>query len=153
MNRMPIAVTVVCITSAVPLALADTKTINDPKDAPGRVDIKIVSAGHDGSKLVHRIVGYAKIRKGEEPGLSVYAGKWDRVGGPSYQVTSFGVTNGRGEKTGKVTMRRPNGRTVVYKFGKAAIGKPASYKWRACVCIEGDQQDLAPKRPATHRLR
>ena len=135
------------------VALADKTTINDPKDAPGRVDIKTVTAGHDGTRLVHRIVGYAKIRKGEEPGVSVYAGKWDRVGGPSYQVTTFGVTDGRGQKTGNVTTRRPNGRTVVYKFKKGAIGNPASYKWRACVCIEGDQQDLAPKRPATHKLR
>lgn len=151
MFRLALFLTLLCF--SVPLAFADKTTIDDPKDAPGRVDIKTVSAGHDGSKLVHRIVGYAKIRKGEEPGLSVYAGQWTRVGGPSYQVTTFGVTNGRGEKTGRVVTRRPNGRTVVYKFGKGAIGNPASYRWRACVCIERDQQDLAPKKPATHRLR
>jgi hypothetical protein len=153
MRRLLIATAAICITATVPFALADKKTIDDPKDAPGRVDIKTVSAGHDGSKLVHKAVGYAKIKKGEEPGLSVYAGKWDRVGGPSYQVSSFGVTDGRGMKTGKVTLKRPNGRTVVYKFGKGAIGNPKSYKWRFCVCPEGDQQDLAPKRPATHTLR
>jgi hypothetical protein len=151
MHRLLLATALLCL--AVPVAMADKKTISDPKDAPGRVDIKSVSAGHDGSKLVHRIVSYGKIKKGEEPGLSVYAGQWTRVGGPSYQVTSFGVTNGRGEKTGKVAMRRPNGKTVVYRFGKRAIGNPKSYRWRACVCIEGDQQDLAPKRPATHKLR
>lgn len=147
---------IVLITVAVglcaPLALADKKTFDDPKDAPGRVDIKTVSAGHDGSKLVHRIVGYAKIRKGEEPGVNVYAGQFDRIGA-SYQVSSFGVTNGRGEKTGNVKMRRPNGRTVVYRFGKGAIGNPKSYRWQSCVCIEGDRQDLAPNRAATHKLR
>ena len=148
-----VALTVSVLLALAPFALADKNTIDDPKDAPGRVDIKSVSAGHDGAKLVHRIVGYARIKKGEEPGLSVYAGQWDRIGGPSYQVSSFGVTNGRGEKTGKVKLRRPNKRTVVYRFGKGAIGNPKSYRWRACVCPEGDQQDLAPKKPATHRLR
>ena len=139
---------------AVPLAIADKKTIDDPKDAPGRVDIKTVKVGHDKKgKLVHTAVGYAKIRSGEEPGLSVYAGKWDRVGGPSYQVTSFGVTDGRGQKTGNVKTKRPDGKTVVYKFKPGAIGNPASYKWRWCVCPERDQQDLAPKNPATHKVR
>ena len=152
MKRLLIAVAAVCITTAVPLALADKKTFSDPKDAPGRVDIKTVKQGHDGSKLVHRIVGYAKIKKGEEPGVNVYAGQFDRIGA-SYQVSSFGVTNGRGERTGSVRMRRPDDRTVVYKFGKRAIGNPASYKWQACVCIEGDRQDLAPNKPATHKLR
>ena len=152
MKRLLIATAVLCVATAVPFALADKKTFSDPKDAPGRVDIKTVKQGHDGTKLVHRIVGYAKIRKGEEPGLNVYAGKFDRIGA-SYQVSSFGVTNGRGEKTGNATMRRPDSKTVVYKFKKGAIGNPASYKWQACVCIEGDRQDLAPNKPATHKLR
>src|SRR5688572_9996136 len=121
MFRLCAAVTTLLVFASI--AVADKRTFDDPKDAPGRVDIKTVSAGHDGSKLVHRIVGYAKIRKGEEPGVNVYAGQFDRIGA-SYQVSSFGVTNGRGEKTGNVRMRRPNGRTVVYRFGKGAIGNP-----------------------------
>ena len=150
MRRAAAVILATCL--CAPLALADKKTFDDPKDAPGRVDIKTASAGHDGRKLVHRIVGYAKIKKGEEPGLNVYAGQFDRIGA-SYQVSSFGVTNGRGEKTGNVRMRRPNDRTVVYKFGKGTIGNPKSYKWQACVCIEGDRQDLAPNRAASHKLR
>ena len=84
--------------------------------------------------------------------MNVYAGQFDRIGA-SYQVSSFGVTNGRGERTGNVIMRRPDDKTVVYKFRKRTIGSPASYKWQACVCIEGDRQDLAPNRPAAHKLR
>ena len=134
------------------LALADRKTFEDPKDAPGRVDIKEVRAGHDPKgRLVHRIVGYGTIRDGEEPGVNVYAGQFTEVGS-SYQVSSFGVTNGRGEKTGRTKMKRPDNKTVVYKFRKGAIGNPNSYKWQACVCVEGDQQDLAPDKRATHKL-
>ena len=137
----------------VSLAVADTKTFEDPKDAPGRVDIKEVRAGHDAKgRLVHRIVGYAKINPGEEPGLNVYAGQFNKVGS-SYQVSSFGVTNGRGEKTGGAKMKRPDNKTVIYKFKPGTIGNPASYKWQACVCIEGDQQDLAPNTKAKHELR
>ena len=150
MRRAAAVTLAICV--CAPLALADKQTIDDPKDAPGRVDIKTVSAGHDGSKLVHRIVGYAKIDQGEEPGVNVYAGQFDKVGS-SYQVSSFGVTNGRGERTGGAKMKRPDNKTVVYKFKPGTIGNPASYKWQACVCIEGDQQDLAPNRKAKHELR
>ena len=144
---------VVSVAYGVSLAVADTKTFDDPKDAPGRVDIKQVRASHDQKgRLVHRIVGYAKINAGEEPGVNVYAGQFDKIGS-SYQVSSFGVTNGRGERTGGAKMKRPDNKTVVYKFKPGTIGNPASYKWQACVCIEGDRQDLAPNRPATHKLR
>ena len=134
------------------LAVADKKTFDDPKDSQGPVDIKEVSAGHDPKgRLVHRIETFGKMDPGEEPGVNVYAGEFDQVGS-SYQVSSFGVTNGRGEKTGDAKMKRPDNKTVVYKFRKGTIDNPPSYKWQACVCLEGDQLDLAPNRKKRHEL-
>jgi hypothetical protein len=135
------------------LAIADKKTFQDPKDAKGPADIKEVRAGHDPKgRLVHRIEMYGNIPEGRAPGVNVYAGEFDRVGS-SYQVSSFGVTNGLGEKTGRVKTKTPDNKTVIYKFRKGAIDNPDSYKWQACVCIEGEQQDLAPDKKATHKLR
>ena len=134
------------------LATADRKTFDDPKDNRGGTDIKEVRAGHDRKgRLVHRIETYGNLAGSFLPGVNVYAGEFDRVGS-SYQVSPFGVTNGRGEKTGNVKMKQPDNKTVVYKFRKGAIDKPNSYKWQACVCIEGDELDLAPEKKATHRL-
>lgn len=155
MNPMRCLIPVAALAATVvggSLAIADRKTFEDPKDAPGRVDIKEVRQGHDPKgRLVHRIVSYGAVQPGEEPGVNVYAGEFTKVGS-SYQVSAFGVTNGRGEKTGKTKMKRPDNKTVVYKFRPGAIDNPKSYKWQACVCIEGDQQDLAPDKKATHNL-
>ena len=148
---IPLAV-ITAVAVGASLALADRKTFEDPKDAPGRVDIKEVRQGHDPKgRLVHRIVGYATIRPGEEPGVNVYAGEFTQLGS-SYQVSSFGVTDGEGNKTGRTKMKRPDNKTVVYKFRKGAIDNPPFYKWQACVCVEGDQLDLAPNRRKRHEL-
>ena len=144
------AITAVAVGAS--LAIADRKTFEDPKDNRGGTDIKEVRAGHDPKgRLVHRLETFGKIQE-PVPGVNVYAGEFNKVGS-SYQVTSSGVTNGRGERTGNVRMKRPDNQTVVYKFRKGAIDNPASYKWQACVCIEGEQQDLAPNTKATHKLR
>jgi hypothetical protein len=148
-KRLVIAAIVLCI--ADPIALADTRSFEDPKDAPGRVDIKRVTHGHDDGKLVHRIVGYAKIRRGEEPRLNVYATRYGGIGA-AYVVSTSGVRNALGKKTGRVRVRRPGPRTVVYRFDERALANPRSYKWQACVCIDSDEQDLAPNRRVTHNL-
>jgi hypothetical protein len=152
-NRCLIALGAVAATVAGgSLALADKKTFDDPKDSKGSLDIKEVRSGHDPKgRLVHRIETYGKMAEGQEPGVSVYAGEFDK-GDSHYLISSFGVTNGFGEKTGRVKMKRPDNKTVVYKFRKGAIGNPGSYKWQSCVCPEGEQQDLAPDKKATHKL-
>ena len=137
----------VTLAATASLAFAGTtQTVQDPKDAPGRVDIKSVKVAHDAGKTTFTIGYYAKVKKGEESGVAVLAGKWDRLGA-SYLVSSFGVTNGQGERTGKSNMTRPNDKTVRYKVSDKSIGSPASFKYQACVCPEGDRQDVAPKRP------
>lgn len=133
------------ITTSVAFA-GSTQNVDDPKDAPGRVDIKSVKVSHDAGKIYFLIKYYATVKAGEESSVAVLAGKFDRIGA-SYLVSSFGVTNGRGEKTGKSRMTRPDGKSVRYKINDSSIGSPASFKWQACVCIEGDRQDEAPAKP------
>jgi hypothetical protein len=125
-----------------------TQNVDDPKDAPGRVDIKSVKVSHDAGKLFFKVGYYANVKEGEESGISIYAGRWSKVGGASYQVIpGFGVTNGDGMRTGKVKVTRPDKKTVRYKLADKTIDNPATFKWQVCVCVEGDRQDVAPKKP------
>ncbi|MBW3595529.1 MAG: hypothetical protein KY391_08115, partial [Actinobacteria bacterium] len=55
---------------------ADTARFSDPNDTPGKLDVKTVRHGHDGSRLVHNLSTYrrwnSRTLRGDETYIGFY---------------------------------------------------------------------------------
>lgn len=143
------------------LALADTKTVNDPKDAKGDQtgsDLKSVKVAHaSGKRLVYTIGFHPTMRK-DLAGLQIEIFKGSARGDrtPSHLVQRTSVMNANFKQTGGVKTKIVGANTVRMTFAEKAIGSPKAYKWRACVVFEGPcwatAVDVAPAKPVKHGL-
>lgn len=123
-----LAATLVLLVAGV--ALASRRTISDGNDAPRkRVDIKRASHGHKGRKIVHTIVAYNRFRTSRGPCVMMDTNSTDGDDFAACGVGS-GLINLNQQRTGgRLSIARPNRKTIVYKFRPRAIKQPAAYEW------------------------
>lgn len=141
--RLIALLTAFALTTVAGGAHADTRVVDDPNDS-GESDIDLASHGHTPEgRLRHRIVMYERIgaEDWEAPcvGMVVGSTRYGVCGdGRVYDVT----TPAAPVPTGRATVLRPNGRTIVYEIRRSSLGNPDAYKWYAWAT--GSRGDIAP---------
>jgi hypothetical protein len=136
-------------------ARADTIAITDPNDASGGADIESVEAGHshDG-RLRYRIGTFAPFARSEAPCLQVQSG----LHREAYRICGNGnvVRLADDTKSGNASVARHRS-SVVYTFGRAAIGSPSFHRWKAVVLRSGCPRGVCDRSPdsgyVTHQPR
>lgn len=111
------------------VAFGASGVVSDPADNPdGRVDIKRASHGRDGSKIKHTVVAYKRFNTSRGP--CVYM---DTKGTPAADFAACGLAGminlNQQRTSGNLSIKRPDRKTIVYKFRPRAIKKPGSYDW------------------------
>lgn len=134
-------------------ALADTKTIQDPDDDTGDSgDIRSATAGHTPTgKLKHTIVTWNKAGVNTDPpGLVISLAandvnaNCDRGYEGLFSVKKDGAIRRLCDnvQVGTATVKRPNPKTIIFKFGRKPLGSPTKYFWG--VQTYGSNPDVAP---------
>jgi hypothetical protein len=145
-------------------AAAETRTITDGNDVPGRLDIRSVTQGMHRRSVVHTISTYGTwtgrlLRFQESRFLFI---DFDTKAGPRADriaVVFFyrgklraAVLSGRGRFRGWATASRPGSRSVTVRISRRLLGNPLGYRWIAAseytsstVCPRGCL-DRAPNR-------
>ncbi|MDP9068293.1 MAG: hypothetical protein M3N53_08120 [Actinomycetota bacterium] len=135
-------------------AAADTAKRADGEATSGPLDIKAVSHGHHGTRLVHTLRMYEEWRNPDlRDDSSWIALLFDRressldddrylridyseERGLHARMTTFG-THGPGEFIGRVDVSRPTRRSVRVRFPKRFLGRAVKrYEWRAISSFE-----------------
>lgn len=144
--------------AAVPTpVLANKKTVTDPDDVNGEIDIQAVSHGHGSNRtLVHRVEMFEEWLSSDlEPEESWIALLFDidrdnfndnrylRIDYSEeeglYADMYYQGISGPGEPIGEVRVSRPDERSVKVRFPKRFIKKRLKvYRWRAITSFEDD---------------
>jgi hypothetical protein len=167
--RPALAAAVALALAVAGIAVADTQTVNDPKDAsPSRIDIKTAVAAHSGSKLVHTINTFGKFESkllkntGPAKYMCLYlwrSGTTPLPGAQDFQVcASFQGNKLKGsiysiddrKLVGSVRVSRPNKRALRFAFAGSIIGAD-EYYWLA-TAKDKNKFDAAPGTPMLHKV-
>jgi hypothetical protein len=128
-----------------PAAVADTRTVDDPRDTPGRLDIRSVTHRHNlDGKLVHRVEMYHRWRnralRGPYSGINLHF----NTDGDRWVERAVNIDFRDGRLVGRMTrernlesevlqrvrVRRVDERTVKVVFGRRALRRELdSYRW------------------------
>ena len=149
MHRTSLVALVLALTVLVlaPAAVADMRTVEDPRDTPGRLDIRSVTHRHtpDG-KLVHRVEMYHRWRnralRSRYSDIALYfntdGDRWvERAVEIDYRdgrlvARMTRERNLEQEVLRRVRVRRVDQRTVKVIFGRHALRRGLeSYRWSA----------------------
>jgi len=128
-------------------APADTTTIDDPADGvAGYPDIETAEASHGETKAFrHTVTTYGAFDTQDAPCLQLRSlpAKVD------YRLCGNGriVRVSNGAHVGDATVARPDETTIVYEFGKKAIGDTNDYRWRAAVLNDACPQGVCDRAP------
>jgi hypothetical protein len=124
-------------------AAAETRTITDGNDVPGRLDIRSATQGMHRRSVVHTISTYGTwtgrlLRFQESRFLFI---DFDTKAGPRADriaVVFFyrgklraAVLSGRGRFRGWATASRPGSRSVTVRISRRLLGSPLGYRWIA----------------------
>jgi hypothetical protein len=125
-------------------AVANTKTISDPNDRPGPLDIRSASHGHAGARVTHRISTFGTwpigLLRPSTPNL--FAVEISTDSDPALErVVLISSRNGRmiadvftlpsGDFVGSASASKPNARTLRVSILRSRLGNPAGYRWNA----------------------
>ncbi len=117
------------------MAFADTRTWQDPDDAPAHaIDIREYGKSHNAEgKLVHKVKAFDRFDAQDAFTMShlltTFNASGEVIG--RYQLAGDGAIYhlDTDQQTGQAVVKRPDGKTIRYVFGKGAIGRPAYYKF------------------------
>lgn len=125
-------------------AFANTKTISDPNDRPGPLDIRSASHGHSGARVTHRISTFGAwsigLLRPSTPNL--FALEISTDSDPALErVVIISSRNGRmvadvftvpgGSFVGSASASKPNARTLRVSILRSRLGNPSGYRWNA----------------------
>lgn len=141
-------------------AKADTSRFTDPKDTPGKLDVKAVRQAHDGGRLDHSVHTFRRWRPLVLSGDETYIGFYLDAGTKGTQADRFvwvrhkqgrglyaeifrPLTHANGERLGRVRVSRSNGRSVRISIGRTHISKGIAngYTWRVTTSFEKPTTD------------
>jgi hypothetical protein len=125
-------------------ALANTKTIFDPNDRPGPLDIRSASHGHSGGRVTHRISTFGAwsigLLRPSTPNLFALEISTDSDSALE-RVVLISSRNGRmvadvftvpsGDFVGSASASKPNARTLRVSILRSRLGNPSGYRWNA----------------------
>lgn len=158
--RRTICLTLIACLSATALTLvasADERTVRDDlrRDAGGPLDLKEVSHGHRGQRLVHTLRTYDAWRdrwlRGDQDSINLTFNRQDsgsagveRVLAVDYEngalvASMFNVLTDPPTRVGKVRIRRPNNRVLRLIFPQRLLKRNhlQAYRWKVNVLYEG----------------
>jgi hypothetical protein len=140
-----------------PAAVADVRTVGDPRDTPGRLDIRSVTHRHTaGGKLVHRVEMYHRWRnralRGPYSDINLHfntdGDRWvERAVEIDYRdgrlvARMTRERNLEEEVLRRVRVRRVDERTVKVVFGRRALRRGIqSYRWSANASYASNTSD------------
>lgn len=163
------------------VASADERTVRDDlrRDADGPLDLKEVSQGHRGQRLVHTLRTYDAWRDrwllGDQDSINLTFDRQDsasagveRVLAVDYEdgklvASMFNVLTDPPTRVGKVHIERPNNRVLRLTFPQRLLkrNRLQAYRWKVNVLYEGpgcdyycaDHLPEAGRRGILHDLR
>jgi hypothetical protein len=153
-------------------AVGDVVTRRDPKDTPGRLDIRRISHGHKDDAVVHTVSMYRRFPsrllegRGRALGIFLFNREEERV-----RIVVVQWRNGRLRapvfdweegRVGTARVSRPNPRTIRVVISESVLGglgESPGYRWFALTVFkDGGRckrwcEDTAPnRRPIRHRI-
>ena len=127
-RRALVGVILACFALTATPASATARRVEDPRDVSedeGGWDIKSAAHGHtDIGRVKHRFTSYTGMDDLMGACLRIVTSKGER-----FLTCGDAMYDEDNEIVGAVRERRPDNRTVVITFRRAAIGNPASYRW------------------------
>lgn len=137
-------------------ARADTKSVRDPRDASGRLDIRSASHGHAGANVVHTLVTHgswsSSVLGGSNAAVFVLDTNNNWRDKPERFVVVFWqggrlravLANKSGRVLRQVRASRPSASSLRVTIPTRALGGKG-YRWFAAT-FDGSAQDFAPNR-------
>lgn len=136
-------------------ATADTARFTDPNDTPGKLDVKTVHQGHDGTRIVHTARTFRRWRSRTLSGDETYIGFYLDAGTKGRRADRFvwvrwkqgrglyaqifrPLTHANGDLLGPVRVSRPNLRSVRISLRPSQLseGIRNGYRWRVTTSYE-----------------
>lgn len=119
--------------SAAGLARADVTAQADAADSAGAIDLVSVHSSHTrNGRFRYRIDTAAGFVRRNAPCLRI---RTPRPNATMYRICGDGavIEEGAGDTGVDATIGRPRRSTILYTFGKPAIGSPSSHRWQVRV--------------------
>jgi hypothetical protein len=146
---LAVAAAALAFFAAAEAGYAGTSTVPDADDVVGPLDIKSVSQGHSGAKVVHTIRTFATWRVGvlapSTPNYFLLELSTDADAAPERSVLVFSraghmvgaIFGANGRFLAQAGVFHPNGRTVRVTIPRRRLGNPAAYRWQAFAFFRG----------------
>jgi hypothetical protein len=139
------------------VANADIRTIRDPNDVAGRLDIKSARHGHQGARLVHVVTTFARFTSRSLRGGDSFTFQFDtNANHQTFErfVSVFwrngalrAFVSSRTRFLGRAAVSRPNRRTVRIVVRKNLLRSPLlRYRWIVASFFGTSGSDVAPNR-------
>lgn len=137
-------------------ARADVTPLADPSDSAGAVEIVSVQSFHTrAGRFRYRIDADRAFGRRDAPCLRI---RTPRPNAAIYRICGDGdvIEEGAGDTGAGAAVSRPRRSTILYTFGKPAIGAPSSHRWQVRARGDGCPRGVCDAAPdtgwITHRI-